>query len=235
MDKDKKKIKKHNDLIEARHKMSPLEKNIIYMMLAQLRDDDPPEKLYYDIDFGELERRLDQKISIPELVKAAEALVFRVYTIRKESGGLLYTSLVGSVHNLPDKNMVQLGISYRAKPYLLALKHNYTEFQLDMALRLKSKYSKRMYEMLSQHREEGVMEISVEELKYRLALKDLKTGKEQYKPWSMFKKYVLTVPQEELKAYTDISFTYRVKKEAGKHSGLTFYIEPIAPYKPSKP
>ena len=89
--------------------------------------------------------------------------------------------------------------------------------------------------MLSQHREEGVMEISVEELKYRLALKDLKTGKEQYKPWSMFKKYVLTVPQEELKAYTDISFTYRVKKEAGKHSGLTFYIEPIAPYKPSKP
>ena len=235
MDKDKKKIKKHNDLIEARYEMSPLEKNIIYMMLAQLRDDDPPEKLYYDIDFGELERRLDQKISIPELVKAAEALVFRVYTIRKERGGLLYTSLVGSVHNLPDKNVVQLGISYRAKPYLLALKHNYTEFQLDMALRLKSKYSKRMYEMLSQYREEGVMGISVEELKYRLALKDLKTGKEQYKPWAMFKKHVLTVPQEELQEHTDISFTYILEKTARKYTGVTFYIEQTDPYKPSKP
>lgn len=224
---DKKQIKQHNAIIEARYEMSALEKNIIYMLLAQLKDDDPPEKSYYDIDFGELERRLDQKISIPELVKAAEALVFRVYTIHKKDGGILYTSLVGSVHNLPDKNVVQLGISSMAKPYLLALKHNYTEFQLDMALRLKSKYSKRMYEMLSQHREEGVIEISVEELKYRLALKDLKTGKEQYEPWSMFQEHVLTVPQEELKAHTDIRFTYIAKKTGRKYTDLTFYIKKV--------
>lgn len=62
----------------------------------------------------------------------------------------------------------------------------YTAFQLAMALRLTSKYAKRMYEMLSQHKEQGTIEISVEALKYRLALKDPKTGKEQYDPWSMF-------------------------------------------------
>ena len=106
-----------------------------------------------------------------------------------------------------------------AKPYLFALKRNYTEFQLDMALRLKSKYSKRMYEMLSQHREQGVMQISVEELKYRLALKDPKTGKEQYEPWSMFQEHVLTVPQEELEAHTDIRFTYTARK-TGKNTPI---------------
>ena len=221
---DKKQIKQHNAIIEARYEMSALEKNIIYMLLAQLKDDDPPEKAYYDLDFGELERRLDQKISIPQLVKAAEALVFRVYTIHKENGGVLYTSLVSSVQNISAKNKIQLGVSSMAKPYLFALKRNYTEFQLDMALRLKSKYSKRMYEMLSQHREQGVMQISVEELKYRLALKDLKTGKEQYEPWSMFQEHVLTVPQEELEAHTDIRFTYTARKTGKKYTDLVLQI-----------
>ena len=42
----KKNIKQHNAIIEARYEMSALEKNIIYMLLAQLKDDDPPEKAY---------------------------------------------------------------------------------------------------------------------------------------------------------------------------------------------
>jgi plasmid replication initiation protein len=218
-------IKQHNAIIEARYDISALEKNIIYMLLAQLKDEDPPEKAYYDIDFGALEQRLDQKISIKSLVKAAEALVFRVYTIQKEDGGILYTSLISSVQNLPKHNIVQVGVSSMAKPYLLALKHNYTEFQLDMALRLKSKYAKRMYEMLSQHREKGTMEISVEELKYRLALKDPKTEKELYEPWSMFKEHVLTGPQEELSKHTDIRFTYTALKTGRKYTDLVFKID----------
>lgn len=222
---DKKYIKQHNAIIEARYDISAMEKNIIYMLLAQLKDDDPPEKAYYDIDFLELEQRLDQTISIKSLVKAAEALVFRVYTIQKEDGEVLYTSLISSVQNLPKHNMIQVGVSSMAKPYLLALKNNYTEFQLDMALRLKSKYAKRMYEMLSQHMEKGAMEISVEDLKYRLALKDPKTGKELYEPWSMFEEHVLTVPQEELAKYTDIRFTYTVLKTGRRYTDLVFKID----------
>lgn len=229
----KKYIKQHNAIIEARYDISALEKNIIYMLLAQLKDDDPPRKSYYNIDFSELEKRLNQTIPINSLVKAAEALVFRVYTIPKEEGGVLYTSLISSVENLPEHNVIQVGVSSMAKPYLLALKNNYTEFQLDMALRLKSKYAKRMYEMLSQHMEKGTMEVSVEELKYRLALKDPKTGKELYETWSMFEEHVLAVPQKELAQYTDIRFTYTVLKTRRKYTDLVFKITYSNSFQPS--
>lgn len=133
------------------------------------------------------------------------------------------------------KKEIRIRISQKLLPYLINLKKDYTQFQLEATLSLKSKYAKRLYEMLSHYKDQGIMKITIEELKHRLALKDLKTGKEQYKPWSMFKKHVLTIPQEELKAYTDISFTYILEKTARKYTGVTFYIEPIAPYKPSKP
>jgi len=82
-----------------------------------------------------------------------------------------------------------------------------------------------MYEMLSQYREKGIMEISVEELKYRLALKDPQTGKELYEPWHMFKEYVLTVPQKEIAEHTDIRFTYKPIKTGRKYTDLVFKID----------
>lgn len=41
---EKKNIKQHNAIVEARYEISALEKNIIYMLLAQIKDDDSPRK-----------------------------------------------------------------------------------------------------------------------------------------------------------------------------------------------
>ena len=112
-------IKQHNFLTTARYEMSALQKNIIYMLLAQFREDDPEEKSYYEIDLGELESRLDEKLPIPELIKAAEGLVFRPYTIRKKEGGFFYSSLISSVENFPERNTLELGVSSMIKPYLI--------------------------------------------------------------------------------------------------------------------
>ena len=204
--------------------MSALEKNILYMLLAQLKDDDPIDKRYYQIDFKELEQRLGKKLAIPALVKAAEGLVCRVYTIHKEEGGILCTSLISSVKNMPEQNSIRLGVSSMVRPYLFSLKKNATEYELDKALKLKSKYAKRLYEMLSQHKEQGKMCITVDALKYRLALKEPKTGQEKYTTWSMFSKQVLQGPQRELAQHTDISFSYTAKKSGRKFTELEFYI-----------
>jgi plasmid replication initiation protein len=220
----KKIIKQHNAITEARYEMSALEKNIFYMLLAQLRDDDPESKRYYKINFQELEEKFGKKIAISELVKAAQGLVFRVYTIKKENGGELDTSLVSSVENMPEENCIELGVSSMARPYLLALKKDYTEFQLDNALKLKSKYSKRMYEMLSQHKNAGKLIISVEELKYRFALIDPKTGADKYPGWHMFAEQILEHPQKELTEHTDITFTYTPKKTSRKFTHIEFNI-----------
>jgi plasmid replication initiation protein len=204
--------------------MSALEKNIFYLLLAELRDDDPKEKRYYKINFHKLEKKFMKKVTIPELVKAAEGLVFRVYTIKKENGGVLLTSLISSVKNMPEENSIQLGVGSMARPYLLALKKDYTEFELDTALKLKSKYSKRMYEILSQHKDEGNFTISVEELKYRLAIVNPKTGEDKYPGWRQFAMHILERPQRELVEHADIAFTYTLKKTGRKYTDIEFRI-----------
>jgi plasmid replication initiation protein len=222
-----KKIKQHNLITEARYEMSPLEKNILYMLLGELKDDDPEDKRYYKLDLKALEKRCgSKKITVPELIKAAEGLVFRVYTIIKENGGILLTSLISSVINIPEENCIEVGVGSMVRPYLFALKKDYTEFELDTALRLKTKYSKRMYEMLSQHKKEGKFLISVEKLKYRLALIDAKTGKDKYPGWRMFAHHILERPQKELNEQTDISFTYNLQKTGRKYTDIEFTITP---------
>lgn len=221
----KKIIKQHNAITEARYDMSSLEKNILYMLLAQLRDDDPEDRSYYKINFHELEKRFGNKLTVNHLIEAAEGLVFRVYTIKKENGGVLLTSLVSSVTNLPEDNSIELGISSMARPYLLKLKKDYTEFELENALSLKSKYSKRMYEMLSQNKKQCEFTISVIELKYRLGLIDPKTGADKYPGWRMFAKQILEIPQKELTKCTEIFFTYTLKKTGRKYTDITFYIK----------
>ena len=222
----KKIIKQHNAITEARYEITALEKDILYMLLAQIKDEDPEDKKYYKISFFELEQRFGKKLTMPALIEAAEGLVFRAYTIKKEDGGVLLTSLISSVTNLPEENSIQLGVGSMVRPYLLALKKDYTEFQLDTALRLKSKYSKRMYEMLSQHKKQGKFIISVEELKYRLALIDPKTGEEKYPGWRMFADQILERPQKELNEQTDITFTYIPIKKSRKYTDIEFTILP---------
>jgi plasmid replication initiation protein len=224
-EKKKKILKQHNAITEARYEMSALEKNIFYLLLAELKDDDPENRIYYKINFFELEKKFGKKVTIVELAKAAEGLVFRVYTIKKENGGELDTALVSSVENMPEENSIELGVSPMARPYLLALKKDYTEFQLDTALKLKSKYSKRMYEMLSQHKNEGKITFSVEELKYRLAIVDAKTGQDKYPGWRQFAMHILERPQKELAEHADIAFTYTLKKTGRKYTDIEFHIE----------
>lgn len=224
-EKNKKILKQHNAITEARYEISDLEKNIFYMLLAELKDDDPKSKKYYKISFSELQDRLKKKLTIPELVKAAEGLVSRVYTIKKENGGRLDTTLISSVENIPEENAIELGIGSMVRPYLLALKKDYTEFELDTALNLTSKYSKRMYEMLSQHKEKREFTLSIEELKYRLAIVDPKTGEDKYPAWNMFEKQILEIPQKELNDHADITFTYTLIKTGRKYTDIVFHVK----------
>jgi len=223
---ERKIIKQHNAITEARYEMSPLEKNILYMLLAQLKEDDPEDKTYYKISFYELERRFGKKIDIPELIKASQGLVLRVYSVKKEDGGEMDFKIASSFENLPEEKSIELGVSSMAKPYLLALKEDYTEFELDIALKLKSKYSKRIYEMVCKHKEQGKFVISVEDLKVRFYLLDPKTGEDKYPGWHMFAKQILEIPQKELNEIADLTFTYIPKKTRKKFTHIEFTILP---------
>ena len=226
-------LKQHNVITEARYEMSALEKNILYLLMRELDEKDPPGKQYI-VDLDTLEKIVGP-LTRKAIRKATDNLISRAFEIKEARNTTLIVSLMTVVLRDFSANKLHINISKNILPYFVALKKNYTKFELHVALSLRHKYSKRLYEILSQHKEAGELHISIQELKRRLKLNKDDKHEELYTQFTTFKRSVLEVAQRELAETANIHFTYQAHKTGRKYTDLTFYIEKTAPYKPSKP
>jgi plasmid replication initiation protein len=216
----------HNALISAQYDMTATEQNIFCMLIRQIKQEDPPDKIY-NIYVKELEEATNRRVDYQQIQRSAKKLLSCICTITKENGNLLNVAIISDSEYIEGGGLVEIGISPKMRPYLFGLKQYFTKYGFHMFMALKSKYSKRMYKMLSQFKNTGVMRISVEELKHRLRLINPKTGEEKYTLWSMFAAKVLEVSKRELQTCTDIHFTYAAKKTGRKFTSLEFKIKHI--------
>ena len=218
-------IKQNNVITEARYSMSALEKNIVYMLLTKIQENDPPEKKYF-ISISEMQaklRTLGQIVSKEDFEDATQKLVGRVYSIEDDLG-YLQMGLLASVVYTNGSDLIEIEISSDIKPYFFHIKNNFSEFELDIVLGLRSFFSKRIYEILNRYKEIGTLNISVEKLKSILDLINPATKKEKFQEWSAFESNVLITSQEEIEKYTDISFTYILRKTSRKYTDIEFKI-----------
>lgn len=223
-EKSPKTIVQDNAITSARYEMSALEKNIIYIMMAQLKKEDRADIIYY-VSVRELMDRTGTRNSYEDLKRATESLIGRVLQIKRPNGNLLQVSMISSAEYLHGQGIIEIGLDPKIRPFFFDLKQNFTAFQLHMALSLDSKYAKRIYEMLSQYKDMGMFKIELMELKRRLLLYDEKTGEEQYKNWSDFEKRILLTAKKEINEKTDISIDYKATKIGRKFSEIIFLIK----------
>jgi plasmid replication initiation protein len=219
-------LKQHNKVTEARYEMSALEKNIFYMLMAQIKDGVPPKKKYF-VSIQELKQKLEemgQEIDAPLLLEATGKLVTRVYEFDEPSGDYVQMTLFASVLYRYDNDSIEIELSKSIRPYLFELEFDFTAYQLDSALSLVSDYSKRIYEMLSQHKEVGIFRISVLKLKEKLKTIDTATKIDKHKMWSSFSRDVLELSRKEINKKTDISFDYVLHKTGRKYTDIVFHI-----------
>ena len=220
----RKTLAEHNALITAHYDMSASEQDIFSLVLAQLKQEDPPE-LRYHVPINELEELSKKQINYQHARRATLRLLTRVCTIIQKNGNVLDVTMISDAEYVKGGGHIEIGISSKLRPYLFDLKSNFTRYQLRMFGALRSKYSKRIYKMLSQFKSTGTMRISVEELKARLKLFDLKTGKEAFaKNWTEFVNKVLEVAKEEINEHTDLRCSYEAHKTGRKFTHLEFKI-----------
>ena len=219
-------IKQHNFLTTARYEMSALEKNIVYMLIDQLNDTDPWGKKYL-VPIQELQEKRGIRIHKERALLAAKKLISRGITIYHDdqkafvSIGVLASADYGKGNK---SNHLELEFDQKLYPFLVNLKQRFTTYRLQAALDLRSRYAKRMYEILSQFKDTGVMKVSLNELKTRLGLIDVDTGKERYTEFKLFTSKVLDVAQRELAQHTEIRFSYTPRKTGKKYTNLEFKI-----------
>lgn len=209
-------IKQHNLITQAKHGMSVYQLNIFFLLLSKLGVERKSGH-FYRIHLRELEERLGKKIHTGKLKEATSKLRSQEYGIEEEDGSYLQVGVLASARYIHSERIIELELSKVMEDFLFDLKDNFTTYQLQTALELKSKYSKRIYQLLCQFRSTGYYTTTIEKMRNQFELQ----GK--YEGYSMFKRKVLDVAKEELEE-TDMAFTYKVSKRGRKYDKLEFFF-----------
>lgn len=220
-------IRQDNALTSSRFEYTALERNLFYSVLGQLKKTDTNNTLYY-ISVSQLTEATGTKNTYVDYRKATESLLGRVYEIEQENGNLLQVTMFASCLYVRGEGYIEVEISRKLRPYLFELKDNFTSLQLEVALGFKSKFSKRVYEILNQWKSfnNGKKRFELLELKTMLNLYNPKTKKEQYVQWTDFESRVLKVAQKEMnKENCDLTFTYEKHKKGRSFHAITFTIK----------
>ena len=203
-----------NALTGAYYDMTPLQKNIMYMVQSMLGPDDAPDKGYI-IKVRDIMAVTDNVNLYKNLQQATESMMQKIMSI-PVNGNLLQVAPFSSVLYNYGQGTITIRIDSQLRPFLFNLDTKFTTFGREDAMNMSSRYAKRLYEMLSQWKSIGVMKITVQELKQRLKLYNLDTKEEQYQVWAEFKRRVLEPAVAEINTDTDLSVKYYPEREQRK-------------------
>ena len=226
-------VRQHNAITTARYEYSELQLDIFLYLLSMLRKDKTDG--VYEIVVKDLSAMTGKEYKYGYLRKATEEMGSRMFEVSTQKS---YEQLwmFQRVKYVIGEGRIEIEFANPIKPYLFDLKDNFTSFQLYAALRLGSKYAKRIYALCSQWKDKGQTQtFSLDEFKKMLALLDDK-GNEQYKPISMFKKFVLDESVKQINRHTDLEVGYTLKKKGRSFNSVTFTVkaQPLAVVLPLK-
>lgn len=200
-----------NVLTVARYEMSETEKNILYMVVAQVKPEDPESKKYQVSVNQMAEINGSTRLKMEGYRQATRKLMTRVFETTLLDGDFLQASFITSARYKKGTDIIEIGLSTEVRPFYVDLNQRYTKIQLAAAISLNSAYAKRIYELLCMYKnmKDKTFRSNLTDLKTMLWVIDNKTGKDSYSNWTRFEKNVLDVAQKEINGHTDLSFNYK--------------------------
>lgn len=204
-------VVKQNDLIrKTKYDLSAQEQKLLLYMISKIRPEDS-DLSDYEISLESLcdvcgiQKQAKTFHDFADILKKLSDNSFwadfgRGWGIHRWLNSVYFPETVGMAkeqleHFVPRK--VVVGFDPDLKPFLLYLKQNYTSYQLEYVLAMRSKYAIRLYEILKSYLYLGVYEPSVEELRKLLQV----VG---YDLFNNFKNRVLCPAVDEINRFTDI-------------------------------
>lgn len=205
-------VVKHNDLIrKTKYDLSAQEQKLLLYLISKIKPDDN-ELSEYEIDLERLcdvcgiQRQTKTFRDFAEILRRLSDDSFyadfgRGWGLHRWINKLYFPETAGMPKEEAEKTVVRkvvVGFDNNLRPFLLYLKQNYTSYQLEFTLAMKSKYAIRLYEILKSYLYLGVYEPSVSELRELLQV----TG---YDLYQNFKVRVLSPAIDEINRFTDMN------------------------------
>ncbi|GAB3767241.1 replication initiation protein [Spirosoma pomorum] len=200
-----------NALTLARYEMTETEKNLLYMVVAQVKPDDPESKRYQVSVNQMAELNGSIRLKADAYKQATKKLISRVFETTLADGDFLQAAFITSARYKKGTDIIEIGLSSEVRPFYVDLNKKFTKMQLAAAISLNSTYAKRVYELLCMFKNmpDKTFKRSLLDLKTMLWVIDPKTGKDSYPSWTWFQRNVLDVAVREINGHTDLTFTYR--------------------------
>ena len=107
----------------------------------------------------------------------------------------------------------------------MTLKRILTSYELASALRLTSKYAKRIYQYCSQWKDQGeTKKYDIQDFKQMLGLLDDK-GKDKTVRMSDFRESVLDVAVKQINEHTELHISYKLEKRVRTYKNIVFTVK----------
>ncbi|UZS00127.1 replication initiation protein [Chondrinema litorale] len=210
-------IIQHNSISNAKHDLTTTQMDILFLLIGKIKSTDPTDKVY-TVMVKELEKYTNAPVNYKRLREATKELGSRSLEQVYNDGSYDQIWLFSRVKYERGKGLLLIRLSPDIRPYLFDLKRNFTILNLRHILRMRSKFSKRIYQIVCSKRNLGTFTIPLDTLKDRLGVAD------QYQKFSAFRKYVLDVAEKEV-ALADVSFTYDTIKQGRRITDIYFTVK----------
>ncbi len=215
-------IRQHNALTNARYEYTELQLDLFFFLISKLRKDQQSE--VYELNIKELSDLTGKQYHLPYLRKATEDMGSRMFEIDTPERHVQLW-MFRSVEYIKGTRIIEVALSDKILPYLFDLKNNFTSYGLASALRLSSKYAKRIYPICSQWKDLGeTKKYDLQDLKMMLGLLDDK-GNDKAARISDLRSKVLDIAVKQINEHTELHISYELEKRGKTFKNITFKIE----------
>lgn len=213
-------VTKSNYLIRASYKLTLAEQRVLICCLAQVDS----RKRMQDMHTLEMQTEgltvtaldyarlfdLDPSTAYRELQQAADRLYNRSIIVRKNERGERTRTrwLQGDARADKGSGYIRLSFTMLLAEHMTQQRGNFTTYQLEQVRHLKRAASIRIFELMMQWRETGVLRMPLDEIREILAI--------NYKVWADVARYVLQPAIDDINAGTSYTATLRPIKVGRK-------------------
>ncbi len=224
------KIRQSNNLIESPYAQdfSAHEIKIFEIAAAGVTSEDTIKVSQFSnkkftLTSSQLATLLDTSLSVVshEIEKTAKRIMKKTIYLRKvlEDGSVEF-EMINIIPFAKYKNgILEFDLNYAIIPYLIEINRNFTEYQLDYLLSMRSAYAIKLYKLLYQYKNIKARSFHLLELKEQFGI----VGK--YAQYKDFRKYVIDPSVGQINELTDLMVSYTEIKFGRKIGKIDFNFE----------
>ena len=215
-------IRQHNALTNARYEYTELQLDLFFFIISKLRKGD--KDTLYQLNINELSGLTGKRYNGAYLHKATADMGSRMLEV-EDANEYRQIWMFQQIRYLKGQGLIEFDLTRHVLPYLFELKNNFTSYELAAALRLTSKYAKRIYQFCSQWKDLGeTKKYDIQDFKKKLGLLDEK-GNEKMERISVLREKVLDIAVRQINEHTELHISYKLEKRGKAFQNIVFTVK----------